>query len=398
MRHLLKAIGVVLALAAAAGASQPPESAAAFREAVLAFDAKFQSTLALAFVDKGLSRFPNDPGLLAAKGRIYWRVMRTKSAEQALIAAAKSPAYAAEANYFLGRIYDFKGSRAEGAFPGFHEEVHYRPLSASAFAKAGTPRDEWIATFDRFESALKAADAEITRVAARTGALGDDLTAAIATRIEMRPDPIAHIAGANALLSRNHNLPYALRLAADGKIAGERFIRENESSYKLDGKVQASLDRNAAVFADIAGWALYLQGDLATAEVRLAEAARLYRNVDATNQLHLAELSRRKNDLETARDHYVTALGLAGITAPQREQARTALAEVQAKSGYSPAEFESWLSDTLDRRREERRKALVGSMQGRRLPALVLTDLQGNTVDLRAERGNVVLLNFFSAW
>jgi hypothetical protein len=152
------------------------------------------------------------------------------------------------------------------------------------------------------------------------------------------------------------------------------------------------------VFADIAGWALYLQGDLNAAEMRLAEAARLYRNVDATNQLHLAELSRQKNALETARDHYVAALGLAGITPAQREQARTALAEVQGKSGYSPAEFEKWLSDTLDRNRQERRKALVTNMQGRTLPSLVLTDLQGNKVDLRAERGNVVLLNFFSAW
>jgi hypothetical protein len=187
-------------------------------------------------------------------------------------------------------------------------------------------------------------------------------------------------------------------MAEVGQRAGERFIRENESSYKLDGKVQASLDRNAAAFADIAGWALFLQGDLATAETRLAEAARLYRNVDATNQMRLAELSRRKNEPETAREHYVTALGLAGITPAQREQARTALAEVQAKSGYSPAEFEKWLTETLERRREERRKALVSGMQGRRLPALVLTDVQGSKVDLRAERGNVVLLNFFSAW
>ena len=134
------------------------------------------------------------------------------------------------------------------------------------------------------------------------------------------------------------------------------------------------------------------------AEKRLAEAARLYRNVDATNQLHLAELSRKKNDLETAREHYLTALGLAGITPPQRDQAKAALADVQAKSGENPAEFEKWLAATLDRKREERRKALVSNMAGRRLPALVLKDLQGNNVDLRAERGNVVLLNFFSAW
>ena len=207
---------------------------------------------------------------------------------------------------------------------------------------------------------------------------------------------MSYVAGANLLLARNGDLPFVLRLAADGRIVGDRFIRENESSYKLDGKVRASLDRNAAAFADIAGWALYLQGDIAGAEARLAEAARLYRNVDATNQLHLAELSRKKNDLETAREHYLTALGLAGITPPQRDQAKTALADVQAKSGENPAEFEKWLAATLDRKREERRKALVSNMAGRRLPALVLKDLQGNNVDLRAERGNVVLLNFFS--
>jgi hypothetical protein len=209
---------------------------------------------------------------------------------------------------------------------------------------------------------------------------------------------MSYIAGANLLLARNADLPYVLRLAAEGRVAGDRFIWENESSYKLDGKVLASLDRNAAVFADIAGWALYLQADLAAAEKRLAEAARLYRNVDATNQLHLAELSRKKNDLETAREHYLTALGLAGITPQQRDEAKAALADVQAKSGENPVEFEKWLAATLDRKREERRKALVSNMAGRRLPAPVLKDLQGNNVDLRAQRGNVVLLNFFSAW
>ena len=35
---------------------------------------------------------------------------------------------------------------------------------------------------------------------------------------------------------------------------------------------------------------------------------------------------------------------------------------------------------------------------GKPAPPLRLTDLQGHPVDLEAERGNVVLLNFFSAW
>ena len=332
------------------------------------------------------------------QGKADWFAMRTKSAEQKLTAATKVPATAAQAHYWLGRIYDFKGNKAEGAFPGFHEEVSYRPRAEAEFAAAGEPKPEWILEANGLENSLKAADAAIAKLQADPRASALAIRNAIDVRVRLRPDPMSYIAGANLLLARNADLPYVLRLAAEGRVAGDRFIWENESSYKLDGKVRGSLDRNAAAFADIAGWALFLQGDLAMAEKRLAEAARLYRNVDSTNQLHLAELSRKKNDLETAREHYLTALGLAGITPPQRDQAKAALADVQAKSRENPADFEKWLAATLDRKREERRKALVSNMAGRRLPALVLKDLQGNNVDLRAERGNVVLLNFFSAW
>ena len=352
------------------------------------------STSAKATVDR---QTPREQSLLE-QGKADWFAMRTKSAEQKLIAATKVAATAAQAHYWLGRIYDFKGNKAEGAFPGFHEEVSYRPRAEAEFAAAGEPKPEWILEANGLENSLKAADAAIAKLQADPKASALAIRNAIDVRVKLRPDPMSYIAGANLLLARNADLPYVLRLAAEGRVAGDRFIWENESSYKLDGKVRGSLDRNAAVFADIAGWALFLQGDLAMAEKRLAEAARLYRNVDATNQLHLAELSRTKNDLETARQHYLTALGLAAITPPQRDQARVALADVQAKSGENPADFEKWLAATLDRKREERRKALVSNMAGRRLPALVLKDLQGDNVDLRAERGNVVLLNFFSAW
>ena len=335
---------------------------------------------------------------LLAKGKADWFALHTRTAEQELIAATKKPATASEAHYWLGRIYDFKGNKAEGAFPGFHEEVSYRPRAEAEFKAAGSPRPEWIAEGEAFDNALKAADAAIAKLQADPQSSAAAIRTAIEYRIKLRPDPMSYAAGANLLLARKTDLPFVLRLAADGKIAGDRFIHENESSYKLDGKVQASLERNAAMFADIAGWALYQQGDIATAEARLAEAARLFRNNDAANQLHLAELSVKKNDLDTAREHYLTALGLAGITAPQRDQARLALAAVQKQSGENIAEYEHWLTVTLDRRREERRNAAVSSMQGRKLPNLVVKDLQGNNVDLRAERGNVVLLNFFAAW
>ena len=326
--------------------------------------------------------------------------MRTKSAEQALIAATKTPATAAEAHYWLGRIYDFKGNKAEGAFPGFHEEVSYRPRAEAEFKAAGAPRPEWILEANGLENSLKAADAAIAKLQADLKASPLAIRDAIEYRIKLRPDPMSYVAAANMLLARQADLPFVLRLAADGKVAGERFIRENESSYKLDGKVIASLDRNAATFADIAGWALFLQGDLAGAETRLAEAARLFRNNDINNQLHLGELSLRKGEGDTAEEHYLNALSLAYSpdNAQQRAKAVTALLTLREKTGESFDESRRWLSRTLELKREERRQALVSNMQGRRVPALVLKDLQGNNVDLRAERGNVVLLNFFSAW
>jgi tetratricopeptide (TPR) repeat protein len=340
---------------------------------------------------------PSGSQAILNQGKADWFAMRTKTAEQELISATKSPATAAEAHYWLGRIYDFKG-KAEGAFPGFHEDVSYRPRAEAEFKAAGTPKPEWIAEAEAVENALKAADAAIAKLPADASAA--DVRAAIEARIKLRPDPMSYIAGANMLLGRNADLPFVLRLAADGKIAGERFIRENESSYKLDGKVVASLDRNAAAFADIAGWALYLQGDVTGAEARLAEAARLFRDNDLNNQQHLAELSVRKGDQNAAEDHYLNVIELANApqNVEQRAKAQIALFTLRAKTGESFDESKTWLSEMLERKREQRRAALLSNMQGRKLPALVLKDLQGNKVDLRAERGNVVLLNFFAAW
>jgi len=337
------------------------------------------------------------PQVVLARAKADWFAMRTRTAEQEFLAAAKNPATAAEAHYWLGRIYDFKGNQAEGAFPGFHEEVSYRPRAEAEFTLAGTPKPEWAAEAEAFENNLKAADAAIAKLQSSNAPV-QELRAAVQKRLALRPDPVAYISAANLFAERKGEATFVQMLRKDGLIESHRFIHDNESSFKLDGKVQAFLDRNDAALSDSAGWAMFLAGQTAIAEIRLAEAARLYRNLDATNQLHLAELSVKKNALETARDHYLAALGLAGITPPQRDQAKRALADVQAKSGENPAEFEKWLTGTLDRQREERRKALVSSMQGRKLPNLVLKDLQGKNVDLRAERGNVVLLNFFSAW
>ena len=68
-----------------------------------------------------------------SQAKADWFAMRTRTAEQQFVAATKRPATAAEAHYWLGRIYDFKGNKAEGAFPGFHEEVSYRPRAEAEF-------------------------------------------------------------------------------------------------------------------------------------------------------------------------------------------------------------------------------------------------------------------------
>ena len=404
------------------------QTASSFREKALAAEARNDTAAALAALNQGLKAAPGDAGLLAAQGQIYWRLLRAKSAEQTLIAAAKTPGYAAEAQYWLGRIYFFKGYQAENAFPGWHEEVSYRPRALKAFTAARDAKPAWylphvglgdIAKAEGRESdaqaeyarakelgqpsapaedALKAADAALARLQAAESPPIAEVRAAIEKRVVLRPDPLAYALGANMLLARRAELPYVTKLAIDGRAAGEQLVRENLSSYKLDGKVTASLDRNQATFADIAGWAAFIQGDMKTAEAKLAEAARLSRNLDPTNQMHLGQFSRSKDDLENACEHYLTVMGLAASVPPQREAAKTALRDVQAKSGENPMEFDQWLAATLDRKREERRKALVGTMAGKKLPPLALTDLQGNKVDLLAERGNVVLLNFFSAW
>lgn len=439
-------------------------SAFAARSLALAYDAANDTPRALATLSDALKRWPGDAGLLAAQGRVDWRLWRTASAERALKAAVASPPFTAEARYWLGRIYFFKGYQAEGFFPGWHEEVAYRPMALAAFTAARDAKADWalplvgLADIARAEgrdaeaaslmakataldaslatppaderdaqdvlAALKAAqhaevlergaaferdhrgsrrlvdvyDAMITSLAASPTAPPARVRAVIDTRLALRPDPMSHAAAANLLLARQLDLARVDTIATAGRAAGEQFIRENESSYKLDGKVQGSIDRNAALFADLAGWAAYLRKDTATAERRLAEAARLSRGVDVTNQMHLAQFSRDRKQLETARDHYLNVLGLAAAPPPVREQAQKALAEVQVALGERPEAFDRWLTETLARQRDERRQASLSSLAGKAAPPLKLTDLQGHPVDLEAERGNVVLLNFFSAW
>lgn len=475
-------IGAAAVATACAGSVALRAQAGDPRATALAHLARNEIGAARAAIDAGLKARPKHAGLTEALGQLEWRVLHTASALRAFEQVHDDRQVGADAALGIGRIRAFRGWQAEGAFPGWHEEVDQRPLALAAFRRAITLRPTWAAphvalgeallldgqpdaALTEFAAALRLAPADSDATRGRTRALAAlgrgpapldpedtelaaidaqltagpgapapaaarafiaahprsarlveaydrllasyqawpeapaaEVTAAIDRRIALRPDPAAYYTGAALLLTRPALVPRVPALAEAGAAAGERFILENRSAYKLDGKVQASRDRNRAQAADFAGWAAFLQGDVATAGTRLEEAARLSNGADFLNQYHRAELATKTGDAATARERYYDALSLQGGPPPLRTAARTALAALYAADGTPAAEATAAIDRDLERRREERRLALVGSAIGKTLPPLPTTTVAGTPVDLRAERGNVTLLNFFASW
>jgi len=385
-------------------------------------------------------------------GERLWRLKRTRSALEAFERAAQSKQHAAEARQRIGRIYFFKGWEAEGAFPGWHEEVEYREKALLAFDEAlkrGPVSEEtrllrWKALrglgretgpeplltpppdavqaeqiqklraekkygelieqahgfsvrFPASERLPAVYDALIEAYQATPAIPVETLAAAIDARIAARPDPGAYITGANLLVSRGA-LDRGAKLALELVPAAEIFIDENLGSYKLAEKAKGSLNRTRATSADLVGWILFLKGDASAAEAKLLEAERLSRGQDFTNQFHVAELLRKKAELKEARERYLNALSLAGGAEAQRAAAQKQLAELRAGEGQDAAGFSAWLKGELDRRREERRAQLLGSMLDRAVPKLPLASLAGEPIDMSKLRGKVLLYKFFASW
>ncbi len=386
------------------------------------------------------------------EGDRLWRLKRTRSALEAFEKAAESKDHAAAAHQRIGRIYFFKGWEAEGAFPGWHEQVAFRPKALKAFDEAlknGSlsessrlmrfkalrslgqeagpepvlaPQPDavdaeqiqklrtekkygevierargFIARFPDSERLPAAYDAVIEAYQATPATTTETMASAITERITARPDPAAYIAGANLLIGRGA-LDQGAKVAAEMVPAVETFVNENLDSYRLADKAKGSLDRTRATSADLLGWVLFLKGDTAGAETRLAEAERLSRGQDFTNQFHRGELLRKKGELKEARERYLSALSLTAGTEPQRVAAREALAQLEAGGGQDAAGFEGWLKVELDRRREERRAQSLRSMVDRAVPKLPLMALNGQPLDLSKLRGKVLLYKFFASW
>jgi len=385
-------------------------------------------------------------------GERLWRLKRTRSALEAFEKAAAHKDFAAEAHHRIGRIYFFKGWEAEGAFPGWHEEVEYREKALLAFDEAlkrapaseearllrwkalrslgretgpeplltpppdAAPAEQiqklraekkhaelieqarsFAARFPDSERLPAVYDALIEAYQATPAIAIETIAAATFARIAARPDPGAYITGANLLVSRGA-LDQAARLAVELVPAAETFIDENLGSYKLAEKAKGSLNRTRATSADLVGWILFLQGDASGAEAKLLEAERLSRGQDFTNQFHLAVLRRKKGELKEVGERYLNALSLAGGTLAQRAAAQKELAELRAGAGQDAAGFPAWLKGELDRRREERRAQLLGSMLDRAVPKLPLASLSGEPIDMSKLRGKVLLYKFFASW
>jgi tetratricopeptide (TPR) repeat protein len=485
-RAVLGAAVLAAASAIVAPGARAQSAPADLRATALAHLDRQEIAEARRVIDRGLARRPNDAGLVEALGRLEWRDLHTASAIRAFERVAADPRVGADAALGLGRILAFRGWQAEGAFPGWHEEVDQRPLALDSYRRAIRLRPMWAAphvalgeallldgqaepALAEFQTALALAPAAADATRGRSRALAAlgrtvagapiapdpeqaaltgidasleagraakasaealafirayphsarlvdaydrlltayrawpeapvaDVSAAIDRRVALRSDPAGYYAGAALMLSRPGTVARVRPLAEAGAAAGEQFILENRSSYKLEGKVQASRDRNRAQAADLVGWAAFLQGDRATAAAKLEEAARLSNGADFLNQFHRAELARAQGDTDTARERYFDALSLAGGPPPVREAARSALAALSAADGRAAGEGATAIDRDLERRREERRLALVSSALGKTLPPLATTNVAGTPVDLLAERGNVTLLNFFASW
>lgn len=407
--------------------------------------------LAAAFVLAGASASAQ-PDVLREAERL-WRLKHTRSALAAFERAAKVKETAAAAQLGLGRIYYFKGFEAEGAFPGFHEEIAYRQKALAAFEQALElqpslqearvwrwrtlrmlgrdageeppppapaadvvaadpiqklradkkyaeliePARAFVARFPESERLPAVYDALLEAYLVSPSTPVESLAAAIDARIAARPDPSAFAVGATALITRGQH-DAGGRLAAALVPATETFIDENLGSFKLQGKATASINRARATSLDLVGFSLFLKGDLPAAEEKLLEAERLSRGQDFANQVHLGGLFARKAAVRDARERYLNALSLSAGTPPLRTAATNALAELRAAEDPEPGHFDAWLEQELQRRRDERRTRMLESMLDRPMPALPLVSLSGEPFDASRLRGKVLLYKFFASW
>ena len=342
------------------------------------------------------------------KGHALWNQRLSKSAIASLEAATKNKATAAEAYEALGRIYTFKGWQQEGVFPGWHDEpaAREKALAALRAAVSANPNRasarEALKTAEGFAAAEKVDPApprpEIQALEDRIHAAVEPkaIVAAVDARMKAQADPVPLFFGAQLLLDRMEP-DLAIAMAQRGLAASDRFIDENLSAYQMEGKVQGARERNAAIAADLIGWAQAEKENYGAAAAKLQEAERLSQGLDFQTLYHIAELARLQKDLPRAREYYLNALSLGGGPPQIRQRIMPALTAIRGDAGPGMT-FSKWVESELARRREARKNAALKGLVNRPLPALAHTTVDGLPYDAKNLRGKVVLLDFFASW
>jgi tetratricopeptide (TPR) repeat protein len=367
-----------------------------------------------AAAQSGREPLARGPARSLSKGEELWRQRLSKSALAAFEAATRDPATAAAAHEAIGRIYLFKGWQQEGVFPGWHDEPEARERAIEAFkhalaidpARRGAA--EALKQIDAFAAAsgvvppappqaeVVALDKQIEAFRTVPAISGAEFDALIEKRARAQADPAPFFTAAQIMLERR-DYARAADLARRGATVAERFISENESAYRMEGKTSGSRTRMRVASLEILGTVALSRLDLTDAAMHLEEADRLARGQDALVQFRLGELAGARGNLDAALDHYVTALSLSGGPPAMRERAREEAAEIYS-SRPATKDFTTWLAEEIERRRSERQAAALKSPLDRPLPPLALARLDGTPVDVAALRGKVLLLNFFSSW
>lgn len=337
----------------------------------------------LADIDDTLATYPDRPDLLlvaAAAARDLGRADRAALLEARLLAEhPDSPA--AEALLFRrlepgpprpGAPFDPEAALLRDTMLAAYlaRPVHHDPIALAEVAR-------W----------------RLENLAADPNAAPEALLAAVEDTIARAPDsPHPRITGAWILFRRTGDLERAGALAREGLAALDTFAAawERAGASNLD-----ILRRDYTTIASTVLGHLHLRtGQLDDAEAELRRAERHTFGPFAPLQLGLADLARRRGDLDAAEEHL-----LAGIHIPGEdgERCRGALADLHRQRTGSNRGLSDYIADLEVRSRERRKREALATYDdaAEPLPDFRLRSVDGRLVTLSELRGKLVVLHFW---
>lgn len=404
------------ALAIAHGvAANEPEFVAVAQVAASWLPVFERTAEALAWADAGLARAPDAGELLGARWKLLPKEDALEDMSGALGRAGVRPAVllaAAEAYRAHGeaglaepleaRIVDvFADSPAAETVLFQRLEVDARRTSepSTEDPEAAAIRREMLAAFlarPRHHNPHKlerAAGMLFEAVIADPAATPEAILAAVeGWCARVHGPPIPFMEGARVLIERTQHFDRAEALARAGIAAIEVFARALSDSGSVSGD---AIRRDYLMLVHTALGDMYLKtGRIAEAEAALTQAERVSRGPYAALQLGLAEVARRRGDLEAAEVHLIGGVDLIGESG---DRCRRALEALYRERTGSLRGLEAYSARLAERSRERRRDAVLASFaeDGAEVPSFALRDLDGRTVTSESLRGKVAVVHFW---